>query len=64
MLLICKKKKGDSLNGEDYNMASLLVHWTITKLLEMLDNGITHLAKQTKMDNQSLDYELEKLKYN
>lgn len=59
-----KKKKGDGLNGEDYDMASLLVRWTITKLLEMLDNGITHLAKQKKMDGQSLDYELEKLKYN
>lgn len=58
-----KKKSSKEITPDDYHIASSIVRWAVEKLLGLRSNGITHVAKENKVDNNSLDGHIEKLKY-
>lgn len=58
------KKNNEEITPDNYSTAYLILRWAVEKLLELRNNGITHIAKEKGIDINSLDGYIEKLKYN
>jgi hypothetical protein len=48
---------------QDYAMVSILLRLSLTKMLALAEEGITHLKKRSSDDSSSFDQLIEKLKY-